>query len=97
MASFDLLSSGIATVRQGQHRAHVAGAEIARSGVPVAAGASPATPLPPAASAPVESHRPVNLINGLVELHQAQRDVEAGAAVIHTADDVLGTVIDITA
>lgn len=102
MASLDLLSSGFDAVRQGQYRANTAAAEIARAGAPAnpaAAGAIPLQPATgqPAASTRVDSNRPVNLANSLVELQQAQREVEAGAAIIDTADEALGTLIDIHA
>ena len=63
----------------------------------LAAGAIPLQPATgqPAASTRVDSNRPVNLADSLVELQQAQREVEVAAAVIDTADEVLGTLIDI--
>lgn len=99
MASLDLLSSGFDAVRQGQYRANTAAGEIARSGAPnnpVGASAIPLQPATgqPAASTPVDSNRPVNLVDSLVSMQQAQREVEAGAAIIDTADEVLGTLID---
>ena len=99
MASLDLLSSGFDAMRQGQYRANTAAAEIARAGAPVNAAAVGTIPLQPATGQPaastrVDSNRPVNLVDSLVELQQAQREVEAGAAVIDTADEVLGTLID---
>ncbi|MFA5676926.1 MAG: flagellar basal body rod C-terminal domain-containing protein [Pseudomonas sp.] len=102
MASLDLLSSGFDAIRQGQYRANTAAGEIARAGAPnnpAAAGAIPLQPAigQPAASTRVDSNRPVNLVDGLVSLQQAQREVEAGAAMIDTADEVLGTLIDIHA
>lgn len=100
MASLDLLSSGFDAMRQGQYRANTAAAEIARAGAPVNAAAAGAIPLQPATGQPaastrVDSNRPVNLADSLVELQQAQREVEVAAAVIDTADEVLGTLIDI--
>ena len=99
MASLDLLSSGFDAVRQGQYRANTAAAEIARAGAPTNPAAAGAIPLQPATGQPaattqVESNRPVNLVDNLVALQQAQREVEAGAAIIDTADEVLGTLID---
>ena len=99
MASLDLLSSGFDAVRQGQYRANTAAAEIARAGAPAnpaAAGAIPVQPATgqPAATTQVDSNRPVNLVDNLVALQQAQREGEAGAAIIDTADEVLGTLID---
>ena len=100
MPSLDLLSSGFDAMRQGQYRANTAAAEIARAGAPVDAAATGAIPLQPATGQPaastrVDSNRPVNLADSLVELQQAQREVEVAAAVIDTADEVLGTLINI--
>ena len=102
MATLDLMSSGLNTVRQGQYRANTAAAEIARVGVAPDLAARPAVPVQPAtgqaaASTQVDSNRPVNLVDSLVELQQSQQEVEAGAAVIDTADEVLGTLLDVTA
>lgn len=102
MASLDLLSSGFDAVRQGQYRANTAAADIARAGAPVSATAAGSIPLQPATGQPaattrVESNRPVNLVSSLVDLQQAQREAQAGAAIIDTADEVLGTLIDVHA
>ncbi len=99
MASLDLLSSGFDTVRQGQYRANTAAGEIARAGAPTNPAAAGAIPLQPATGQPaattqVESNRPVNLIDSMVSLQQAQREVEAGAAMIDTANEMLGTLVD---
>ena len=99
MASMDLLSSGFDTVRQGQYRANTAAGQIARAGAPANPAAPGAIPLQPATGQPaastrVDSNRPVNLVDSMVALQQAQREVEAGAAVIDTADEMLGTLID---
>ena len=98
MASLDLISSGFDAVRQGQYRANTAAAEIARAGAPV----NPAAPLQaataqPVASTAVESNRPVDMVSALVALEQARQEVEAGASIIDTADEILGTLIDIHA
>ena len=99
MASLDLLSSGLDTVRQGQYRANTAAGEIARAGAPTNPAAAGAIPLQPATGQPaattqVESNRPVNLIDSMVSLQQAQREVESGAAMIDTANEMLGTLVD---
>jgi len=99
MASLDLLSSGFDAVRQGQYRANTAAGEIARAGAPTNPAAANAIPLQPATGQPtastrVESNRPVNLVDSIVALQQAQREVEAGASMIDTAHEVLGTLID---
>lgn len=99
MASLDLLFSGFDAVRQGQYRANTAAGEITRAGAPsnpTAAGAIPLQPATgqPTASTHVESNRPVNLVDKMVSLQQAQREVEVGASMIETANEMLGTFID---
>lgn len=102
MAMLDMMSSGLDAVRQGQYRANTAAAEIARLGVPAEQPAMNAIPVQPAtgmpaASTAVETNRPVNLVDSLVDLQQARQEVEAGASVIDTAKEVLGTLLDVTA
>jgi hypothetical protein len=102
MPSLDLMSVGMNSVRQGQYRASTAAAEIARVGVQSDPAASQAIPLQgatggPAASTAVDSNRPVNLVDSLVEMQQGRREVEVGASVIDTASEVLGTLLDVTA
>ncbi len=102
MATLDLMSSGLNTVRQGQYRANTAAAEIARAGVPADPAAKPSVPVQPAtgqaaSSTQVDSNRPVNLVDNLVALQQSRQEVEAGAAVIDTAGEVLGTLLDVNA
>jgi len=101
MPSLDLISSGLSSVRQGQNRVSSAANDIARVGAAVDPTAAQAVPAQPAtgqaaASSPVESARPVNLVNSLVELQQGRQQAEAGASVIDTADEVLGTLLDVT-
>ena len=45
----------------------------------------------------METSRPVNLVDSLVELQQGRQEAEVGASVIDTADEVLGTLLDVTA
>lgn len=102
MATLDLISSGLASVRQGQNRISGAASDIARAALPVDPAAPTAQPAQPAtgqaaASTPVETSRPVNLVDSLVELQQGRQEAEAGASVIDTADEVLGTLLDVTA
>ncbi|UAW97841.1 hypothetical protein KEM63_13720 [Halopseudomonas nanhaiensis] len=102
MATLDLMSSGLNSVRQGQYRANTAAAEIARAGVPTDPAAKSSVPVQPAtgqaaSSTQVDSNRPVNLVDSLVALQQSRQEVEAGAAVIDTADEVLGTLLDVNA
>src|SRR5690554_6354914 len=98
MASLDLISSGFDAVRQGQYRANTAAAEIARAGAPVNPAAAGSVPLQaataqPVASTGVESNRPVGMVSALVALEQARQEVEAGASIIDTADEILGTLL----
>ncbi|HDZ55999.1 MAG TPA: hypothetical protein ENI17_16300 [Pseudomonas xinjiangensis] len=102
MATLDLMSSGMNSVRQGQYRANTAAAEIARLGVPSEPTAAASIPLQPAtgqaaATTQVDTNRPVNLVDSLVELQRGRQEVEAGASVIDTASEVLGTLLDVTA
>jgi len=48
------------------------------------------------ATTAVDTNRPVNLVDSLVELQLGQREVEVGASVIDTAEEVLGTLLDVT-
>ena len=101
MPTLDLISSGLNSVRQGQNRVSNAASDIARVGAAVDLAATQAAPAQPAtgqaaSSAPVESARPVNLVDSLVELQQGRQQAEAGASVIDTADEVLGTLLDVT-
>ena len=101
MASLDLMSAGLNSVRQGQYRASTAANEIAHMGVQPDPAAAQAIPLQPANGQPVattavDTNRPVNLVDSLVELQLGQREVEVGASVIDTAEEVLGTLLDVT-
>lgn len=101
MATLDLMSSGLNSVRQGQYRASNAATDIARVGVATDPAAAQAVPQgangQPVATTQVDTNRPVNLVDSMVELQLGQREVEAGASVIDTADEVLGTLLDVTA
>jgi hypothetical protein len=46
------------------------------------------------ASAPVRGHEPAELADPLVDALVAQRSLEASAAVMRRADEVLGTLLD---
>ncbi|MCL5043046.1 MAG: pyrroloquinoline quinone biosynthesis protein PqqE [Gammaproteobacteria bacterium] len=101
MPSIDLVSSGLASMQQGQNRMNNAASDIARAGQQV----NPAQQAPgqlgnadqAPAAAPLETSRPVNLVDSLVELQQGRQEAEVGASVIDTADEVLGTLLDVTA
>jgi hypothetical protein len=91
-------NSGINTIQFGQRRVDQAAADIASNAVaaqPQPSSAPPANQVNPAPSS-AEQNRP-DLAESLVALRQGQNEVEAGAKVVKTADEVLGTVIDISA
>lgn len=101
MPSIDLVSSGLASMQQGQNRMNNAASDIARAGqqpdpAQQALGQVANGDQAPAA-APLETSRPVNLVDSLVELQQGRQEAEVGASVIDTADEVLGTLLDVTA
>ena len=102
MASLDLLSAGFDSIRQGQYRATTVAGEIARAGVPASSTAASSISLQaatgqPVASTQVDSNRPVDLVSNMVELQQAQTQAEVGASMIDTANEALGSLIDVLA
>ncbi|MVW74393.1 hypothetical protein [Pseudomonas xionganensis] len=91
-------NSGINTIQAGQRRVDQAAADIASNAVaaqPQPSSAPPATQVNPAPSS-AEQRRP-DLAESLVALRQGQNEAEAGAKVVKTADEVLGTLIDTSA
>jgi hypothetical protein len=95
--SANALSSGIGTIQSGQRRVEQAAAEIAGNAV----SAPQALPTPPqnqvnAAPQSGADNRP-DLAQSLVELRVGQHQAQAGARLVQTADEVLGTLIDTSA
>ncbi|HEX5841884.1 MAG TPA: hypothetical protein VFY62_05345 [Pseudomonas sp.] len=92
-------NSGISTIQAGQRRVDQAAADIASNAVTPPpeqpSSAPPPNQVNPAPSS-AEQSRP-DLAESLVALRQGQNEAEAGAKVVKTADEVLGTVIDINA
>ncbi|MBP8236650.1 MAG: hypothetical protein KAX63_02925 [Pseudomonas sp.] len=91
-------TSGISTIQSGQRRVDQAAADIASNAVTPPqqpTSTPPANQVNPAVSA-AEQSRP-DLAESLVALRQGQNEAEAGAKVVKTADEVLGTLIDTTA
>lgn len=78
------LGSGLAAVQSGLDRVERAGTDIARNSLP-------------RAEEPVAQPPAPDLSVSLVELRVGEREVAAGARVIETADQVLGTLVDIRA
>ncbi len=77
-------SSGLSAMQGGMNRVAEAGSDIARNSLQVrdSQTAQPAEP---------------DLATSLVELKVGEREAAAGARVIETADQVLGTLVDIRA
>ena len=93
--SANAFSSGISSIQSGQRRVDQAAAEIA--GSTVAALQQPAQmPAPnqvnPAPEAAGQDR--ADLVESLVALRVGQHEAQAGARVVRTADEVLGTLID---
>ncbi|MDT4842558.1 hypothetical protein FQZ97_764660 [compost metagenome] len=96
--SGNAFNSGISAVQSGQRRIDQAAAEIASNAV-----SAPQQPLPTPPQNPVNptaessaEQRP-DLAQSLVALRIGQHEAQAGARVVATADEVLGTLIDTTA
>ena len=88
------LSSSISTIQSGQRRVERAAAEIAGT-----AASAPSTPPQSQSNATPQSSadkRP-DLAQSLVELRVGQHQAQAGARLVQTADEVLGTLIDTSA
>lgn len=96
--SGNAFNSGVSAIQSGQRRVDQAAAEIASNAVtptPQPTSAPPPNQVNPAPSS-AEQSRP-DLAESLVALRQGQNEAEAGAKVVKTADDVLGTLIDTSA
>lgn len=96
--SANALSSGIGTLQSGQRRVEQAAAEIAGTAV-----GAPAQPLPTApqnqggATPQASADQRPDLAQSLVALRVGELQAQAGARLVATADEVLGTLIDTTA
>ena len=84
--SGSVLGAGIDAFQAGKRRVEVAAAEIAGA----TASADPKTQ---EANSFAESNR--DLVTSLVELQAGKLQAQAGAKVVETADEVLGTLLDI--
>jgi flagellar hook protein FlgE len=96
--SGNAFNSGISTIQSGQRRVDQAAADIASN------AATP--PLQPSSTPPVNQVNPApssaeqsrpDLAESLVALRQGQNEAAAGAKLVKTADEVLGTLIDTSA
>ncbi|WP_339462601.1 hypothetical protein [Pseudomonas sp. EA_105y_Pfl2_R69] len=96
--SGNAFNSGISTLQSGQRRVDQAAADIASNAAtpPLQPSSTPpANQVNPAPSS-AEQSRP-DLAESLVALRQGQNEAAAGAKLVKTADEVLGTLIDTSA
>ena len=84
-------NSGLSSVQSGQQRVNQAASDIASINVVKPAAESSA------ANPSNNQAQPVDLATSLVDLQIGKQQVQAGAEVIKTADDALGTLLDIRA
>lgn len=91
-------NSGISTIQSGQRRVDQAAADIASNALtqPQQPTATPPTNQVNPATRAAEQPR-ADLAESLVALREGQNESEAGAKLVKTADEVLGTLIDIKA
>ena len=93
--SANAFSSGISTIQSGQRRVDQTAAEIAGASVAVPTQAPAPSQVNPAPA--VLGQSSADLAESLVALRVGQHEAQAGARVVRTADEVLGTLIDIKA
>jgi hypothetical protein len=84
-------NSGLSGVHSGQQRVNQAASDIASVSLPEPA------PESSAANPSNSQAQRVDLASSLVDLQIGKEQVQAGAKVIKTADDALGTLLDIRA
>lgn len=84
--SGNILSSGVEAFQAGKRRMDVAAADIAGAVAPV-------DPKVQESNSFADSNR--DLVTSLVELQAGKMQAQAGAKVVETADEVLGTLVDI--
>ncbi|MET1077135.1 MAG: hypothetical protein ABWY06_03840 [Pseudomonas sp.] len=89
-----VMSSGLSSLQSGQRRVEQAATEIAGAALPPAQRAPGMAPPQSAPTAPDERSASTDLASSLVELNVGKVQAQAGAKLIETADDVLGTLID---
>lgn len=86
--SGNALNAGLNALQAGQRRVDQAAAEIASTSLPRPEQV-PDSSQPPASN--------VDLATSLTELKVGKTEAQAGAKVIETADEVLGTLVDVRA
>lgn len=91
--SASAFNSGLNAIQAGQRRVDQAAAEIAGSAVtPAPVETPPQQQINPPPSS--EASSPTDLAESLVALNVGKTEAQAGAKVVETADEVLGTLID---
>jgi hypothetical protein len=86
-------NAGLSTIQSGQRRVDQAAAEIASNNVS-RPQSSPEPAAPTSENRQAEQAEQADLATSLVALQAGKQEVEAGAKVVKTADEVLGTLID---
>lgn len=94
--SASVFSSGVSALQTGQRRVDQAAADIAGNVLVPASLPTPAQDQVSGASQVDADSRP-DLAESLVALRIGQNEAQAGAKLVKTADEVLGTLIDTTA
>ncbi|MCU1717770.1 hypothetical protein [Pseudomonas sp. 5P_3.1_Bac2] len=91
-------NSGLSALQSGQRQVDQAASAIAASslsgGNPVTAAAQPATPATASQSSASPSADRPSLSESLLALRVGQHEAQAGAKLVKTADEALGTLID---
>lgn len=94
ISASNAFNSGLSSVLNGQQRANQAASDIASINVTKPAAEASANR---ATNNQASQAQPVDLATSLVDLQVGKEQVQAGAKVLKTADDVLGTLLDIRA
>ncbi|MHA6495083.1 hypothetical protein ACX0MV_17825 [Pseudomonas borbori] len=91
-------NSGISTIQSGQRRVDQAATDIARTALPEPQQQVQTPPQNQVNQAPqAAAETSPDLAESLVALRVGQNEAQAGARVVDTADEVLGTLIDVEA
>ncbi|UUY09815.1 hypothetical protein LRS11_07205 [Pseudomonas sp. J452] len=85
-------NSGLNAIQAGQRRVDQAATEIASNTLPQAPVETPPQQVNPSPNSAANTQ--ADLAESLVALNVGKTEVQAGAKVVETADEVLGTLID---
>ncbi|MES2819549.1 MAG: hypothetical protein V4812_11255 [Pseudomonadota bacterium] len=92
-----LISSGLSGLQSGQRRVEQAAGEIAAAALPPAQRAAGINPPAAPAADPTARVESADLTSSLVALNVGKVEAQAGAKLIETSDEVLGTLLDTSA